>query len=94
MLLGKIRVRVNGVWWECTYFSNVRFPSSPRALLIVLTSGLGVRAGVVGAAGAAAVAVGAGSAAGVFLATAGSSAGFLASDDVDSVAGAEIRALI
>lgn len=81
------------IFANCTYFSNVRFPSSPRALLIVLTSGLGVGAGVVGAVGAAA-AVGAGSAAGIFLATAGSSAGFLASDDVDSVAGAEIRALI
>lgn len=81
------------IFANCTYFSNVHFPSSPRALLIVLTSGLGVGAGVVGAVGAAA-AVGAGSAAGIFLATAGSSAGFLASDDVDSVAGAEIRALI
>lgn len=84
------------IFANCTYFSNVRFPSSPRALLIVLTSGLGFGAGVVGAVGAvgAAAAVGAGSAAGIFLATAGSSAGFLASDDVDSVAGAEIRALI
>lgn len=82
------------IFANCTYFSNVRFPSSPRALLIVLTSGLGVGAGTVGAVGAAAVVVAAGSAAGVFLATAGSSAGFLASDDVDSVAGAEIRALI
>lgn len=81
------------IFANCTYFSNVRFPSSPRALLIVLTSGLGVGAGVVGVVGAAA-AVGAGSAAGIFLATVGSSAGFLASDDVDSVAGAEIRALI
>lgn len=81
------------IFANSTYFSNVRFPSSPRALLIVLTSGLGFGAGVVGAVGAAAV-VGAGSAAGIFLATAGSSVGFLASDDVDSVAGAEIRALI
>lgn len=62
-----------------TYFSNVRFPRRPRALLVlVLFVGLG-RGAIVG-----------GSVAGVGT---GSSV-FLASDGADSVGGAEIKALI
>lgn len=65
-----------------TYFSNVRFPRRPRALLgpcvLVLFVGLG-RGAIVG-----------GSVAGVGT---GSSV-FLASDGADSVGGAEIKALI
>lgn len=62
-----------------TYFSNVRLPRRPRALLLlVLFVGLG-RGAIVG-----------GSVAGVGT---GSSI-FLASDGADSVGGAEIKALI
>lgn len=62
-----------------TYFSNVRFASRPRALvLLALFAGFGLGA-MVG-----------GSAAGVVR---GSSV-FLVSDCADSVGGAEIKALI
>lgn len=65
-----------------THLSNKRFPSRPRALAILLGSGLGL--GFCAATG---------SAAGVLVA-AGSSVDFLVSAGVDSEAGAEINALI
>lgn len=65
-----------------TYLSNVRFPSRPRALATLLGSGLGLGFGAA-----------TGSAVGVLVA-ADSSEDFLASPGVDSVAGAEINALI
>lgn len=65
-----------------THLSNKRFPSRPRALAILLGSGVGLGFG------AATV-----TAAGV-LGAAGSSVDFFASVDVDSETGAEINALI
>lgn len=60
----------------------MRFPSRPRALAVLMGSGLGFGFGAA-----------AGSAAGVAV-TAGSSLDFLVSPGVDSTAGAEINALI
>lgn len=66
-----------------TYFSNVRFPRRPRALLVlVLFVGLGRGAIVGGSVGGSVAGVGTGSSV------------FLASDGTDSVGGAEIKALI
>lgn len=67
-----------------TYLSNVRFTSRPRALATLLDSGFGLGAGST-------VGEGAGSDS---LVTAGVSWALAVSPGVDSVGGAEIRALI